>query len=131
MATIIDATRNRVMADEILGRYSAEAGRTVILNPESHVYLAVDGGRAVGFISFRGERIGILYVEDGADEQVRGDLVRAAMAKVSNEGRPSLSIHALDINGMSQRMCRALGFEEDGMCTCCQRDGMVCLRKRF
>lgn len=42
-----------------------------------------------------------------------------------------LDIRSADLNGRTERACRHLGFIEDGECTCCQREGAVCMKKMF
>ena len=91
--------------------------------------MALDSDRPVGIIGFTGDRIRLLYIADSAPEQTGRDLLNAVMADAANRGAPSISIHSLDANGRGDRACRELGFDENGICPCCQRAGMVCLNK--
>ncbi len=95
------------------------------------VLLALDGAEAVGFAGYRSDRIDFIYAADGALEEAGERLLKAVMSMKINEGRDSLSVHSLDSRGTFDRLCRRMGFTEDGICPCCQREGAVCLRMRF
>jgi len=131
MITVTNASRSPDAAAEIMTRYGSESGSRISIGEDTSMLLANEDGRTVGFISFRKGRIGILYVTEGASDSVHESLLRSAMASAANEGRGSLSIHSADLNGRTERACRHLGFIEDGECTCCQREGAVCMKKMF
>lgn len=94
-------------------------------------FLALDSGRPVGIVGFTENRIKLLYTANSSPEETGQNLLKAVIADAANRGASSVSIHSLDLDGKGDRICRELGFTDDGFCPCCQRTGTICLKKMF
>ena len=130
MLRIVNGSGFRKKTDSIVGRYRSENWLSGSSVDYENIILALDE-IPVGFISLRSDRIDVLYTVEDAPEGTEERLLRSAMALSMNRGRSSISIHCIDPRGRTERICRHAGFTEDGMCTCSQREGTVCLRLMF
>ena len=130
MLTVTDASEHPQESSEMISQYRSENGLGESEINLENVLLALDDDTPKGFICLRNGRIESLYVQD-EDDEVRERLLRAAVSMSMIKGRESISIHSVDLRGRTERICRHMGFTEDGMCTCSQRDGTVCLRLNF
>jgi len=129
--SVLDGRRYPSQRDSIISDYRRECGLEDSVPYAGDTHLAMDGDRVLGFISYRGGRIDALYSADDSPGETSERLLRSFTALKMNEGLGQVSIHSLDRRGDLDVLCRRMGFTEDGLCNCCQRDGAVCLRMRF
>lgn len=119
------------IGSELLDEYRTKGGLSRTAPSDMRYFLAIDSDVPVGIVGFNKNNIKLLYTVDSAPEDTEQGLLKAVMADVINQGISSLSIHSMDINGRADRICRGLGFSDDGICPCSQREGTVCLKRTF